>query len=197
MNFSDKYIKATELIDAVNKQDPNKEIVDGQEVPKEYIYSQRMTQKMEDFAEVVTEEALIAARGHHISRWEVPRSSYPAGKKGYYEWRTGLYVYHADRTGEIMEEAGYGAESIALVKKMIGKKDLKNDADCQLLEDVICLVFIEYYLAEFADKYEDKDKLPNIIKKTWAKMSDRAHEAALKLNLSEELFDAIKKALGL
>mgnify|MGYP001764314984 CR=1 FL=1 len=54
---------------------------------------------------------------------------------------------------------------------ILEKKLLKKDAETQLLEDVICLVFLEYYLDPFVHKH-DREKLKNIILKTWNKMSE-------------------------
>lgn len=51
-------------------------------------------------------------------------------------------------------------------------------------EDVICLVFLEFYFEPFAKKYTE-DKMIDIVQKTWRKMSEEGHEAALKLPLSE------------
>jgi hypothetical protein len=63
------------------------------------------------------------------------------------------------------------------------------------LEDVICLVFLEYYLEEFAAKH-DEEKLIDIIRKTWNKMSPAGHEAALRLPLSEAMLQLVTKALN-
>ena len=73
---------------------------------------------------------------------------------------------------------------------------MKKDAETQLMEDVICLVFLEYYLEPFVEKHDD-EKLKNIILKTWNKMSDKGHQEALKINYSASNLQLIKDALGL
>ena len=67
--------------------------------------------------------------------------------------------------------------------------------DCQLLEDVICLVFLEYYLAGFAQEH-DEPKLINILRRTWRKMSARGQQAALELKLPEHLRRVVEKAIA-
>jgi len=107
-----------------------------------------------------------------------------------------LKKFHAKTTATILEKAGYAEEFIARVSFLIEKKLLKKDEETQLLEDVICLVFLEYYLDPFVHKH-DREKMKNIILKTWNKMSEKGHQEALKINFSPENLELIKEALGL
>ena len=61
---------------------------------------------------------------------------------------------------------------------------------------MICLVFLEYYIEPFVEKH-DTEKLKNIILKTWNKMSEKGHQAALQINYSPANLQLIKDALGL
>ena len=67
------------------------------------------------------------------------------------------------------------------------------------MEDVADLVFIEHYMAEFASKHPeyDEERWMQIVRKTWQKMSPRAHEFALagKIKLPEALVPLILKAV--
>tara|TARA_A100001015_G_scaffold94036_1_gene104566 strand:- start:6106 stop:6285 length:180 start_codon:yes stop_codon:yes gene_type:complete len=56
------------------------------------------------------------------------------------------------------------------------------------------LVFLEYYFEAFMVKHTD-EKIIDILRKTWVKMSDEGQELALKLNLSEDGQNLVKKAL--
>lgn len=94
-----------------------------------------------------------------------------------------------------MNSAGYSQEEQARIKEILLKKRLKRDPEVQALEDVICLVFIEHYLAEFAERH-DEQKIIAIIQKTWGKMSEQGQAAALKLPLSDEVLALVSKALG-
>ncbi len=122
-------------------------------------------------------------RGQHIERWTSPSKNYPEGRAGYLSWRKHLQEFHATRVGEIMAAAGYQTDDIARVRSIIRKERLKSDADAQLLEDVVCVVFLEHYLAGFIGKTSE-EKLANILARTWNKMSQRGHEHALKLSPS-------------
>ncbi len=181
--------------DAANAEDPSTETVNGQSVPKELIYGQRMSARLGIFAPGAPEAVQLAARAQHIRRWEVPRQTYPEGRAGYLKWRTDLYKRHGDIAAEIMQDAGYDADVIERVKTLLRKRGLKTDPDVQLLEDVICLVFLEHYFHDFARKHEE-EKLVPILQKTWRKMSEEAHRAALQLDYAPEDLAVIRKALG-
>jgi hypothetical protein len=193
--------QAIDLIDQANRQDPNKVIDEnGKEWPKELLYSYRMSEMLNRFVEEPDDVARIAMRAQHIQRWTTPRENYPMDRQGYLQWRTGLYKFHAESAAKIMQQVGYDEESIERVKKAVGKKGIKVNPDTQLLEDVTDLVFIEYYMLEFAGKHAeyDEDKWVEIIRKTWNKMSQRAQQFALEGNikLPEALIPLIQKAIS-
>jgi hypothetical protein len=189
------FAKTLALIDAANSQDPNLES-DGAELrPKELLYSQRMSQCLAEFAPDASEHLRIAVRGQHIERWTSPRSAYPEGRTGYKQWRAELGLFHAKRVGELMREAGYGEEDVKRAQYLVQKRGLGRDPETQCLEDVVCLVFIRHYLDDFASKH-DEDKLIDIIRKTWAKMSEKGHAAALQIPLSDAMKNLVGKALS-
>jgi hypothetical protein len=183
-------------IDAENAQDPNSEISQSKTYPKELLYSNRMYERLMDFYPNASEVIQIASKAQHICRWKVARETYPMDRVGYLKWREDLKKFHAKTTAVILEKAGYSEEFIARVSFLIEKKLLKKDAETQLLEDVICLVFMEYYLDPFVQKH-DREKMKNIILKTWNKMSEKGHQEALKINFSSTNLELIKEALGL
>jgi hypothetical protein len=185
---------ALRRFDEANAQDPNSEMVDGQPVPKELVYGRRMSARLRAFAPGAPEALQLAARAQHIRRWELPRDSYPEGRAGYLKWRTDLYKRHGDIAGAVMEDLGYQRDTIERVKTLLRKRGLKTDPEVQLMEDVICLVFLEYYFHDFAQKH-DQEKLIPIVQKTWNKMSDEAHAAALQLDYAPEDLALIQKAL--
>ena len=57
------------------------------------------------------------------------------------------------------------------------------------------MVFLNYYFDDFIAKHDD-EKLIDIVQKTWGKMSEKAHQAALSLELSEKALSIVKAALG-
>lgn len=181
-------------IDAANAQDPNVETVNNQSIAKELIYGLRMTEKLHAFAPNASDLLQIAARGQHICRWKIPRSDYPMDRAGYKKWRLDLAHFHGETVSDIMQANAYGQADIERVKDLLLKRSLKRDAEVQTLEDVVCLVFLEFYLEEFAAKH-DEPKLIDIIQKTWNKMSEEGHQAALKLPLSDAMLQLVTKAL--
>ncbi len=187
--------KTLAAFDAANLQDPNTEIVDGKAVSKEWIYAQRMSAHLHQFCESPSEALQLAVRSQHICRWKSPRSDYPMDRSGYKKWRLDLAQLHGEIAGDIMAQQGYDDAMITRVKDLLLKRSLKRDDEVQALEDVVCLVFIEFYLEDFASKH-DEEKLIDIIRKTWNKMSEKGHEAALKLPLSESMLGLVGKALS-
>lgn len=183
------------MIDAANAQDPNVTVVDGEDRPKELVYGQRMSARLVLFAPDASEALRLAARAQHIKRWTHPRDAYPMDRKGYHLWRTELYSYHADETEAIMRSVGYDDDAIASMRELMLKKRIKKDAEAQTLEDVICLVFLEHEFEAFAAKHED-EKVVTILQRTWKKMSEAGHAAALELPLSDEAKRLVGLALG-
>lgn len=194
------YETAVSLIDAANSEDPNVEEADGREWPKELLYSHRMSDMLERFRPSADEVARLAVRGQHIQRWKSPRDAYPMDRNGYLMWRTDLYKFHADSVATLMAQAGYDDAAQQRVRKAVGKRGRKVNADTQLLEDIAALVFIEHYMLDFANKHPeyDEDKWIDIIRKTWKKMSDEAHDFALsgQVRLPEPLVPLIQKSIA-
>jgi hypothetical protein len=188
-------IAAIAGIDAANARDPNTVEVDGQREPAELVYGRRMSEALARMAPAASVHLKLAVRGQHIERWTGPRKSYPEGRAGYLQWRQDLKTFHAARVGEIMQAAGYGADDIARVGALVRKERLKRDGEAQTLEDVACIVFLEFYVEAFMQKTDD-DKLAGILAKTWGKMSALGHEHAQRLALPPRLLALLERGLG-
>ncbi len=194
MASSEKLQKAFTLFDEANKQDPNVEEWQGKEYAKELLYAMRMTEKLNEFAPEASETLQLTARCQHICRWEIPRESYEMNRTGYLKWRQDLKKFHARKASAILQQVGYDQNTISQVAFLLEKKQLKKNEETQTLEDVICLVFLEYYFDSFAQKYTEV-KLIDILQKTWRKMSEKGHSAALGLPLSASTQALVTKAL--
>lgn len=194
-NTASQLTNTLNAFDAANAQDPNLEIVKGISTAKELIYGQRMSDKLHRFHPNASIELQLAVRSQHICRWKIPRSDYPMDRQGYKRWRLDLAAFHGETAGGIMKANGYNETSIQRVKDLLLKRSLKRDEEVQTLEDIACLVFLEFYMEDFATKH-DETKLIDIIQKTWNKMSGKGHEAALKLPLSESILALVGKALN-
>jgi hypothetical protein len=195
----DQYLSAIAAFDQANGEDPNKDTHDGKEYPKELLYAIRMGEMQERYIPEATEAVKLAVRAQHIQRWKISRNEFPMDRQGYLQWRTKLYKFHAQTAGDLMRTVGYDDEMIERVMTIVSKKGLKVNPETQMMEDVVDLVFIEHYMMEFATKHPeyDEDKWIQIIRKTWQKMSPRAHEFALagKIKLPEALVPLILKAV--
>jgi len=157
--MASKFQRTIQLIDEENSSDPNIEVFDEKEYPKELLYALRMTERLEKFDSNPSEAVRLAIRCQHICRWKISRNSYEMNRNGYFLWRRDLYKFHAEKT-----------------------------------EDIACLVFLEFYFEKFSEKYTE-EKLIDIVKKTWIKMSHKGHEAVLKLPFSDKSLSIIAKAI--
>ena len=192
---SARFRDAVARFDRANAEDPRTETVDGVAHPKELLYAQRMSAALERFAPEASEVVRLAARCQHVRRWTVPRADYPPGRAGYRRWRTDRGRFHAETAGGVLRAAGYEDDTVGRVQALLRKERLKADPEAQVLEDVVCLVFLRHYLAPFAARHED-EKVVGILRKTWRKMSDRGRAAARKVELAPELRTLVGRAAG-
>lgn len=190
-----RFETAIALIDKANSEDINTYKVAGLDYAKELLYSQRMTRKLLQFEPNASKALQIAARAQHICRWKIARDEYPMDRVGYLKWRETLKRMHGDLTADILKQVGYDDQFTDRVKAIILKKLIKKNEESQTLEDTICLVFLDYYFEEFAEKHSE-EKIIDILKKTWVKMSDKGHEAALKLPFSDKSLALVKQAIS-
>jgi hypothetical protein len=190
-----RFEAAIAAFDAANGEDRNTVVFEGKEYPKELLYAQQMSRWLDRLVPSASEALKLAARSQHIRRWEIPRGRYTRDRTGYLKWRRDLKHLHARLAGDILADAGYDEATIARVQSLLRKEGLKHDPETQQLEDVICLVFLENYFADFS-KQHDEAKIIDIIRKTWKKMSPAGHEAALALELPPEARDLVEKALA-
>lgn len=194
--MSSKLAQALAAIDAANSADPNVIVYGGEEQPKELCHSHLATEWLDRLAPDATEAQKLAARAHHLRRWEIPRDSYPKDRAGYLRWRTELGRFHAEETAKLLDEAGYDAETIERVKAIIRKRNLKSDPEVQTHEDVLCLVFLSTQLDMLAADLET-EKLIEVLAKSLNKMSEEGRQQALRLSLNNAQRGILARALSL
>jgi hypothetical protein len=190
-----KFETALRRFDEENSCDPNQEIVGGISHPRERLYAQHLTDWVLRFCPDASEELRLAARCQHICRWKIPRESYPQTRAGYLKWRADLKKFHAEKAGEILREAGYDDEMIRRVQNLNLKKNFPADLQIRILEDALCLVFLEFQFEDFAAKTAE-DKTINALQKSWAKMTETARAEALKLNYGAREKELLRRALN-
>jgi hypothetical protein len=193
MQFGTRFEQALKRFDDENGQDPNLIVVADVARPRELIYAQWLTDWVLRLCPAASEALRLAARCQHICRWMIPRNSYPMTRAGYLRWREELKRFHARKSTEILRELGYSEDMIVRVRDLNLKKNLGEDAECQVLEDGLCLVTLQYQLGELIDKTEP-DKMVTILQKTWKKMSSVARKKALGLSFSDREKELLSRA---
>lgn len=194
-----QFDQAIARFDAFNALDPNLEEVAGASQPKELVYAQRMTEMLKRYSADASEALSLAARCQHIGRWQTPRSDYPMTKPGYHQWRNALKSFHADTARSILSELAYDAATIDHVCALVKKELPRTNLEAQTLEDVIVLVFLEHYLAQFVATHSDYEeaKFVDILVKSLRKTSPQAHQFILSMTtLPEALAPLVKKLVA-
>ena len=189
-----RFEAAIRRFDEENSRDPNTEIVNGVPRQRELVYAHWLTDWVLKLSPNASEELRLAARCQHICRWTIARGSYPMTRAGYLKWRADLKIFHAEKAGEILREVGYPDDMIANVRALVLKKNFPRDPECRVLEDALCLVFLERQLTPLVRK-STEDKIINALQKSWAKMTEAARAVALKLNYTTEERALIERAL--
>jgi hypothetical protein len=194
--LSKRFTRVIAAIDEANAEDPALVPVGGAKEPRTLVHGRMATHWVEQLSDVPPEELRIAARGHHIRRWQIPRGDYPTGRRGYLDWRNRLHQFHADELSRLMAAEGYEQPSRRRVGEIVTKKHLKTDRIVQIFEDALCLVFLETQLSEFSERLPTPTTLDRVLVRTWRKMSEAGREAALELELDERGRSALGRALG-
>ena len=180
--------------DEENSRDPNTVIVDGVARPRELVYAQWLTDWLLKLNPRASEELRLAARCQHLCRWQVPRESYPMTRPGYLQWREGLTKFHAQKAGEILRSAGYPEDVVARVQSLNLKKNFPHDPEGRVLEDALCLVFLEHQFGDLARKTAD-DKVINALQKSWKKMTPAAQAQAKAIAYAPHERELLERAL--
>jgi hypothetical protein len=189
-----RFERAIQRFDDENSRDPHVEIVDGPARARELVYAERLFQWVITLCPDASEPLRLAARCQHLCRWMIPRANYPMDRAGYLRWRTDLKQFHARRAGEILRETGYPEEMITRVQDLNLKKRFPADPESRVLEDALCLVFLQYQLGDLAARMAE-DKVINALRKSWNKMTPDGQERARQLPLSPSEKALLRKAL--
>ena len=186
--------QALARFDHENAQDPNLEPSEGSLFPRELLYAKRLSHWVSTLAPDASETLRLAARAQHICRWTIPRTSYPSDKAGYLRWRNDLKKFHARKAAGILREIGYPDPAIRAVESLIRKENFPSDPESRVLEDALCLVFLQFQFRELAERTSE-DKMINALRKSWNKMTPAARGKALELPHGPAELILLKKAL--
>lgn len=170
-------------VDDANAEDPNRIAFGGREQPKELVHAEVVTRWVRHLDPGASPEQLVAARAHHLRRWETPRAEHPPGRVGYRRWRREAGHRHAELVGELMAASDAPEGSIARVRAIVAKEGLgEGDAAVQTHEDALCLTFLELQLDDLADDLGDEATI-GVLRRSMAKMSASGIAAASELEL--------------
>ena len=189
------YVRARQLIDDAHAADPSR-TSDGR--PAELVYAERMDNWVTRLVPEASPLLRLAARAQHLERWSVPRATFPMDKAGYHAWRKSLYTKQAERARALLLQAGVPESEAAEVATWVSKSGLKTNPGTQALEDAACLVFLENEISAFAAQHAEypREKFIDILRKTWRKMTPRAQQFALGLQLPSGIAELVREAVG-
>lgn len=190
-----RFAAALQRFDAANSADPNKVGHGGVVRPLELAYAEWLTNWVLRLSPHASEELRLAARCQHLCRWMIPRSSCPPTRAGYLKWREDLKKFHARKSGQILRDVGYPEEVVKRVQDLNLKKGLAADPETRILEDALCLVFLEHQFAGLAARTTE-DKMINAVQKTWRKMTAAGRQHALELQFPAREKALLQKALA-
>ncbi|MCB1000478.1 MAG: DUF4202 domain-containing protein [Ilumatobacteraceae bacterium] len=193
--MNERYAAAVAAIDAANAGDPTRVVVRGVESPLAQVHGTLAAAWVADLHPDADETWLLAARAHHLRRWELPRSTYEPGRAGYLKWKRDQRQRHARDVGELLAELGYDETTIERVQALVRRDHLAADAGSQAIEDAACLAFVETQLADVARKL-DRTHLIGVLRKTAEKMTQAGAAAIARIPLEESERALLAEALG-
>jgi len=188
-----RFQRAIAAIDHRNAEDPNTIVIGGVERKKEQAHAELVGSWIDRLVPDASEPLRLAARAHHVRRWTIPRDSFPDGRAGYLHWRRSLQDVHAAELRAIMEAEGYAPDLVDRAEHIVRKRELARDPDVQVLEDALCLVFLDTQFSELASRLSE-EKMIEVLRKTMKKMSAQAISLALALDLSPMERELLEKA---
>ena len=105
--IDERFDRAIAAMDAANARDPKTASLHDREGPRELIFAQCVYDWVQRLAPGPSKSLLLAARGHTLERWHVPREGYPMDRTGYHAWRDACARHHATAATRILREHGY------------------------------------------------------------------------------------------
>lgn len=179
-------------IDRANSHDPR----DHHGVPLALAQGRMAEEWVMRLTDQASDALRLAARAHHLRRWELPRSDYPPGRAGYLRWRRAQQQRHARDLAAIADDAGVDESVSVRATAIVSKQGLGSDPEVQTFEDAVSLTFLMTELEPVASRLADDTKATDIVAKTLAKMSDAGRERARSLAASGQITDHSRRILA-
>ncbi len=157
-----------EAIDRYNESDPAQR--GGQPVAK--LHGQRGSFWLGQLTGRPGAALTLSARAHHVGRFEVPRSSFAAGRVGYHQWKSAAREYCAGVLGELGDACSVDVDVLSEACELVRKTSTDKDS-AQVHQDVCSLVFFEVDAAELSQRLTAA-QVERAVRSTLAAMSDSA-----------------------
>lgn len=193
--LNERFDAAVAAIDAANADDPQLVTIEGDELPLALAHGRLAAGWIPALVDEPDDALLLAARAHHLRRWEMPRDSYPDGRAGYLRWRRDQKQRHAADVATILGAAGYGEATIHRVQTLLRRVRLDEDSGTQAMEDAACLAFLQTQLVDLADRL-DGDHMISVVQKVAVKMSPSALAMVDRIPLHADATALLARALG-
>jgi hypothetical protein len=188
------FAAAVDAIDAANADDPQRVVVRGEDLPLALAHGRLAAEWIPELVDDPDEALLLAARAHHLRRWELPRGEYPDGRAGYLRWRRDQKQRHAADVVALLAAAGYEEATINRVQTLLRRVRLDEASGTQAAEDAACLAFLETQLGDLASRLDD-EKMISVVQKVAVKMSPRALQLVARIPLDDEGAALLARAL--
>lgn len=164
--------RASNAIKEIHLSDPNKIVHKGSNTTAEQLYSERMLKILLEFVPGSDYQLKLAAQCQHLERWKIARDLYTMDRKGYHQWRRAVMDFQLGRTRDTLASVGLDKQDVIEITEILRNQGNKTHEKAQIIQDVACIVFVNWYLQGFAIKHEST-KVQDILVKTTRKMSDR------------------------
>jgi hypothetical protein len=194
-SLSQRTLDAIEAIDTANAGDPTVVTVRGADHPLAQIHGVLAHEWVLHLHPDADDTWLLAARAHHLRRWELPRSDYDAGKAGYLRWKRDQRQRHARDVAVLLAPLGFDDAAIERGQALVRRDQLASDPGSQAIEDAACLAFVETQLADVATKL-DRAHLIDVLRKTARKMTPAGAAAIALIPLAPAEQQLLADALG-
>lgn len=195
MDAGEREVRTAAAIDAANEPDPDRIVVAGEERPLQQSLGRAAAEWVDRLDPSATPAQRLAARAHHLRRWERPRSDYPEGRAGYLRWRRDAKVVHGDQVAELLVVEGWDEGTVAEARRLVRKEGLGTDPAAQVHEDAVCLAFLAIQLDAAADLMGDA-KTVDVLRRTARKMSPAGLAHASELPYSTRGRALLERALA-
>lgn len=179
-DVAEREARTAAAIDAANADDPDRIEIEGEARPLQQSLGRVASEWVDRLDPAATPAQRLAARAHHLRRWERPRTDYPEGRAGYLRWRRDAKARHSSDVAELLAAEGWDEATVEDAQRLVRKEGLGSVPAVQVHEDAVCLAFLALQL-DAATDLMGEEKTIEVLRRTARKMSPEglAHASGL------------------